>query len=252
MYRPRIIPVLLLKNNELVKSIQFRKHRYIGDPLNAVKLFNDLKADELVFLDIEASRMGKSISIELVAKISEEANMPFAVGGGISTTEQIKNLLRAGAERVIINTAFLKDSGFITKAVEHFGSSSISVCLDIKKSWFGKYKPYNTHYASKEKDIVSLALKAEACGAGELIIQSVDRDGTFEGYDIHLISQIAKQVSIPVVALGGAKNMQNIRDCYNATGVNGLGAGSLFVYYGNSKGVLINYPNKFKESGTII
>ncbi len=245
MYRPRVIPVLLLNGNTLSKSVQFGKYHYIGDPINAVRLFNDLKADELVFLDIQASKKGSALDLELVAEIGEEANMPFSVGGGIETLEQIRTIISAGAEKVILNTVALRDPEFVRKAVEEFGSSTISVCIDVKKKLFGGLKVY-AHGDAKVMSLepVAHAQQMEALGVGELVIQSVDRDGTMSGYDIALIKQISESVSIPVVALGGAGSLEDLRTLNNETNVNGFAAGSLFIYQGNNKGVLINYPDK--------
>jgi len=245
MYRPRVIPVLLLNGTTLSKSVQFGKYNYIGDPINAVRLYNDLKADELVFLDIQASKKGSLISLELVSEIGEEANMPFSVGGGISKMEHIRSIVAAGAEKVIITTAALKDPQFIEEAVKTFGSSTISVCIDVKKKLLGGLKVYD-HIKSKTTDIdpIIFAQKMEQLGAGELIIQSVDRDGMMSGYDIQLISSISQAVRIPVVALGGAGSIEDIRTLNEKTVVNGFAAGSLFIYQGKNKGVLINYPNR--------
>ena len=195
MFRPRIIPVLLLKNNGLYKSTNFKKHHYIGDPINAVKLFNDLKADELVFLDIMASREKRTIEIEIVKKIGEEANMPFAVGGGINSIKHIQKIINAGAEKVIINTAAALNPEFIQKAVENFGSSTIVVCIDVKKKFFNGFKTwvFNGRKSTKYNP-VEFAKLMEKNGAGEIIIQSIQRDGTMMGYDYELISSISKAV----------------------------------------------------------
>jgi cyclase len=245
MFRPRIIPVLLLKNQGLVKSIRFKNHRYIGDPINAVKIFNDLKADELVFLDILASIENRTISLDFIKNVGEEANMPFAAGGGISTLEQIKKIINAGAEKVVINSKAGYDPDFIRSASETFGSSTIVVCMDIKKRFF--FKEQTWIFRGKRPtgmDPVEFAQLMEEKGAGEIIIQSVDRDGTMSGYDIPLVRKISGAVKIPVVALGGAGNMNHLKEAYVEGFVNGLAAGSMFVYHGARKAVLINYPEK--------
>ena len=251
MFRPRIIPVLLLKNQGLVKSIAFKNHRYIGDPINAVKIFNDLKADELVFLDILASKENRTISLDFVKNVGEEANMPFAVGGGIKTIENIREIIGAGAEKVIINTEAAKNPDFIHEASETFGSSTIVVCIDVKKKFLGKEETW-IFGGSKPtgKTPVEFAQQMEARGAGEIIIQSIDRDGTMNGYDIPLIRKISEAISIPVVALGGAGNLQHMKQAFYEGFANGLAAGSMFVYHGARKGVLINYPER-KEIETI-
>ncbi len=244
MFRPRIIPVLLLKNKGLVKSKKFKDFRYIGDPINAVKIFNDLKADELTFLDIDASTQGRLISLELIKDIGEEANMPFAVGGGIRRIEDIRKIINAGAEKVIINAYAVENPDFVCEAADTFGSSTIAVCMDVKKKLFGKLETW-TYNATKSTgyDPVSFAKLMEEKGAGEIIVQSVEKDGLMTGYDIDLIRQVSNAVSIPVVALGGAGNIQHLRDAFNEGHANGLAAGSMFVYQGAKHGVLINYPD---------
>lgn len=252
MFRPRIIPVLLLKNQGLVKSISFKNHRYIGDPINAVKIFNDLKADELVFLDILASKESRTISLEFVKNVGEEANMPFAVGGGITTLDQIKAIIAAGAEKVVINSKAALDPDFIRSASETFGSSTIVVCIDVKKKFLGKQQTWILN-GSKATGIepVKFAQQVEERGAGEIIIQSIERDGTMLGYDIALIRKISEAVKIPVVALGGAGNFQHMKQAYIEAYANGLAAGSMFVYHGARKGILINYLDPLEKKGIV-
>jgi imidazole glycerol-phosphate synthase subunit HisF len=252
MFRPRIIPVLLLRNKGLVKSIKFKNHRYIGDPINAVKIFNDLKADELVFLDILASNENRTISLEFVKNVGEEANMPFAAGGGITTLEHIKAILAAGAEKVVINSKAVREPDFIRVAAETFGSSTIVVCIDVKKNIFGKEQTWILS-GNKPTGIEPVAFSQimEEYGAGEIIIQSIDRDGTMNGYDIPLIRKISGAVKIPIVALGGAGNIGHMRQAYIEGYANGLAAGSMFVYHGARNGILINYPER-TEIETII
>jgi imidazole glycerol-phosphate synthase subunit HisF len=247
MFRPRIIPVLLLSNKGLVKSIKFRNHRYIGDPINAVKIFNDLKADELVFLDILASKEQRTISPEFVKNVGEEANMPFAAGGGITTLEQIKAIIAAGAEKVVINSFAAHDPDFISAASQTFGSSTIVVCIDVKKTFTGKEQ---TWVSGGNKptglDPVDFAQQIEEKGAGEIIIQSIDRDGTMSGYNLPLVRKVSESVRIPVVALGGAGKAEHLKLAYTVGFASGLAAGSMFVYHGSRNGILINYPS-FKE-----
>jgi cyclase len=245
MFRPRIIPVLLLKKNGIVKSIQFKNHRYIGDPINAVKIFNDLRADELVFIDIIAGKENRVISPDLVKSIGEEANMPFSVGGGIRSLKDIGSLLRAGAEKVILNSVAIRNPNFVKEAAESFGSSTIVVCIDVKKNLFGK-QIVALENGMKSTKLVpeNLAQEMEYLGAGELIIQSVDRDGTMQGYDLDLIKSLSRVVSIPVVALGGAGSLEHLKQAFENSYATGVAAGSLFVYHGSRKGILINYPDQ--------
>ncbi len=245
MFRPRIIPVLLLKNNVLVKSINFKNHKYIGDPINAVKIYNDFSADELVFLDIEASRKKRLISLDFVKRVGEESNMPFAVGGGIRTINDIRSIINAGAEKVVIGTYAAENPDFIFEASSFFGSSTICVCIDVKKSFMGKKGMWVLNATkSTQYTPVEFAKVMEQKGAGEIIIQCVNRDGQMGGYDIEQIKEISENTSIPVIALGGAGKMEHLQDAYSKGYANGLAAGSMFVYQGIKRGVLINYPEK--------
>jgi len=245
MFRPRIIPVLLLKNKTLVKSEKFKKFRYIGDAINAVRIFNELKADELVFLDIEATSEKRTVSLDFVKAVGEEANMPFSVGGGIRTVEHIKQIIAAGAEKVIIGTYAVENPDFIKQASETFGSSTIVVCVDVKKTLLGKQKVWITNAQKRTKYTpVDFANLMEEKGAGELIIQSIDNDGIMNGYDLDLIKTIAESVKIPVIALGGAGDLSHLKQAYKEAYASALAAGSLFVFKGGNKGVLINYPEK--------
>lgn len=245
MFRPRIIPVLLLKNLALVKSIQFKNHKYIGDPINAVRLFNQLRADELVFLDIEATKNNRLISLDFVRSVGEEACMPFAVGGGIKSIQDIKNIINAGAEKVVINSYAAQNPDFIKEASDVFGSSSIVVCLDVKKKLLrGQRTWIFGGSSSTDYSPMQFAELMEKNGAGELIIQSIEKDGTMEGYDIELIKSISTAVSIPVVGLGGAGKQEDLIDAYQNGFANALAAGSLLIYQSKKRGVLINYPDK--------
>jgi len=244
MYRPRLIPVLLLRNLGLVKSVKFKNHRYIGDPINAVKIFNDKKADELVFLDINATNENRCIPLEFVHKVGDEANMPFAVGGGIKTIENIREILNYGAEKIIINTEAHENPDFIKRAADSFGSSTITVCIDIKKKLFSKEIIVTSNGKEVHEDPVSFAQKMEEYGAGEIIIQSIDKDGTYEGYDLQLIKKISVSVTIPVIALGGAGQYSHLRDAVNIGLASAVAAGSIFVFHGPRKAVLISYPSQ--------
>jgi len=245
MFRPRIIPVLLLKDKALVKSIKFKDYKYIGDPINAVKIFNDLRADELVFLDISATIEKRLIQFELLKKIGEEANMPFAVGGGIRTVEDIRKIISAGAEKVIIGAYAFENPDFIKEAADTFGSSTITVCIDVKKKLFGKEEAWvKNGKKSTGWNPISFAQLMEKNGAGEIILQSISHDGTMQGYDVELIKNVSNAISIPTIALGGAGNLNDMQVVSTQTFVSGLAAGSMFVFQGPKKGVLITYPNK--------
>jgi cyclase len=249
MFRPRVIPILLLKGKVLVKSIAFKDHRYIGDPINAVKIFNDLRADELVFLDISASTEKRLIQFDLLKSIGEEANMPFAVGGGIRTLEDIKKIISAGAEKVVLNSIAAENPNFVKLAADTFGSSSITVCIDVKKKLFGKEETWimggkkSTGYIPQQ-----FAELMEKNGAGEIIIQSIAKDGAMTGYDVDLIKRISGSVKIPTIALGGCGSIEHMQTVYGQTYTSGLAAGSMFVFQGSKKGVLITYPDKSEIS----
>lgn len=245
MFRPRVIPVLLLRNDALVKTRQFGKYDYIGDPINAVRIFNDLKADELVFLDILATRNGRLISLDFVRDVGDEANMPFAVGGGIRSIEHIRSLLNAGAEKVVITSYAAENPDFISEAADTFGSSTIVVGMDVKARMFGKFQTWSVS-GTKPSGFspTDFAELMEQKGAGEIIVQSIARDGMMNGYDIDVVGTISKAVSIPVVALGGAGTMAHLKEGYVEGHASGLAAGSLFVFHGSRRGVLINYPER--------
>jgi imidazole glycerol-phosphate synthase subunit HisF len=245
MFRPRVIPVLLLLNKGLVKTIGFKKPAYVGDPMNAIKIFNELEADELIFLDITASKERRTMSHELVKKIGSEAFMPFAVGGGVDNIESIKSLINAGAEKVVINTGSVLNPGLIEQAASKFGSQSIIVSIDYKKNLLGKERVY-IHGGTKATglDPVHHAVEAVKCGAGEVMINSIQRDGTMSGFDNNFIRKVVQAVDVPVIACGGAGTIQHLRDAVKVGNAHAVAAGSMFVFHGVRKAVLINYPDK--------
>jgi cyclase len=242
MLRARVIPILLLRNKGLVKTIQFDKSKYIGDPINAVKLFNDKEVDELVFLDIDASKQNRKPDFEYIKSIASECFMPLGYGGGITTLEDITQLFSIGVEKVIINSAALNNFDLITKAASIYGNQSIVVSIDVQKNLLGKYNIYS-HAKMKHKqvDLIEFIAKAEQAGAGELIINSVDRDGMMNGYDIKLIHKLSTASKIPFVIVGGAGTLAHLSEAIKA-GASSVAAGSLFIYHGPHKAVLINYP----------
>lgn len=230
-----------------MKSVKFKDYKYIGDPINAVKLFNDLEADELLFLDILASKKGSSIPLDFVKKVGKEANMPFAVGGGISTVEQMRALLQAGAEKVIVNSAAFETPSLVKHASEEFGSSSIVVSMDVKRDWLKRRSIVTVGGTKKIKgEFKEWAERFENEGAGELMITSVDHEGRMQGVDMDLVKTVSETVGIPVIAHGGVGSLQDCVDtCKNAY-ASAVAAGSLFVYQGPRRGVLINYPDRDK------
>nr|WP_294858263.1 AglZ/HisF2 family acetamidino modification protein [uncultured Fluviicola sp.] len=244
MALPRCIPVLLLQNGGLVKTVQFKNPKYVGDPLNAIRIFNEKEVDELVFLDIDASVKGTSIQLKLLKEIAEECFMPLAYGGGIKTIEDIRQVIQIGIEKVIIGSEILENPEFLNQAIREFGSSSICVSLDIEKTAPGEYRIY-TRSGTKATgmDPVDFAQKLDQSGVGELFIYSIDRDGTRKGYDLDLIRAIRKAVKIPVIACGGAGSIDDLCQAVEA-GASAVAAGSLFVFHGKHQAVLISYPDK--------
>lgn len=234
-----------MKDHGLVKSTQFKDFRYIGDPLNAIRIFNDKKADELIFLDILASEQGRSMDPALVRTLGDECNMPFTVGGGISTIEQIHELINAGAEKVCLNTAVLTNPDLVTEAAKRFGSSAVVVAMDIKKKRFGGYRVYAKR-GKKATDHrpIEYGRLLESLGAGEILVNSIDRDGMMEGYDTDQLKLISDSVNIPVIASGGAGTFDHMMDAIRIGGASAACAGSLFVYHGPRKAVLINLPDR--------
>lgn len=248
MFRPRIIPVLLLQKSMLTKSVQFKNHKYIGDPLNAVRLYNDFMADEIVILDTDATREGRCIRPDLLSEVSEEANFPFGAGGGISTLAHIKQTISAGAEKVVIGAAAVLRPEFIREAADSFGKSTVCVCIDVKKNLFGKKKVVHTNASKKsEYEPLEFALLMQEMGAGEIVLQSVDYDGKMEGYDISLTRQIADALTIPLVALGGAGSRADLRAAVHEGHASAVASGSMFIYADKNRGVLINYPEDKKS-----
>lgn len=242
MLRTRIIPCLLLKGQGLVKTVKFQSPKYIGDPINAVKIFNDKEVDELVFLDITATLENRPPNFGLLRQITDECFMPLAYGGGIKSIDQISALLKAGIEKVIINSAAYLDPDFLSKAVRIFGSSTIVVSIDVKKGLLGKHTVYiKSGTQSTKLDPVAYAKKVEEIGAGEILLNSINADGTMKGYDLQLIRAVSQNVSIPVVACGGAGDLQDLKLAKEA-GASAVAAGSMFVFQGPNRAVLISYP----------
>tara|TARA_R110000822_G_scaffold300911_1_gene424483 strand:- start:7974 stop:8750 length:777 start_codon:yes stop_codon:yes gene_type:complete len=239
----RIIPVLLVQDGGLVKSVNFRKHNYIGDPINAVKIFNEKEVDEIVILDISASKENRSPNIGMIREIASEAFMPLAYGGGITTIEEVKDILFQGVEKVVFNTLALNKPTIIAQTASRFGSSSTVVSIDVKKNIFGKWKIYS-HLTNKSLniDIAEYAKQMQDLGAGELFLNSVDQDGTFKGFDLKLISKVSNAVQIPVIACGGAANPNDLAYAIVMGGASASAAGSMFVYQNSNRAVLINYP----------
>ena len=242
--RPRIIPTILIDDRDLIKTVQFGKRTYLGDPVNAVKIFNRKRIDELSILDIGATKNSRGPDYELLKDIAGEAFMPLSCGGGIKTIEQIHTLLAIGYEKVVLNTSLVRTPELVTKAAEQFGSQSIVASIDAKKT-DGDYRCYITDGTEKTKwNPVDLAKKAERIGAGEIIINSIDNDGMMNGYDIDLVQQVCDTVRVPVIAIGGAGNICDLKTVLQEGHAHAAAAGSMFVYYGRLKAVLITAPSE--------
>lgn len=242
MLKHRVIPCLLIKNNGLVKTVKFDKPKYVGDPINAIKIFNDKEVDELMVLDITASKEHREPNFELIEQFASECFMPLCYGGGVTTIEQAQRLFAIGVEKISIQTAAFKDLNFITQLANKFGSQSIVISLDIKKNWRGNKKLHVPELKSATKvDWCEFAKSAVNAGAGELLINSVDRDGMMEGMDLQVIEKVTKLVEVPVIAVGGIGGLQDIKQAVDA-GASAVAAGSFFVFHGMHRAVLITYP----------
>ena len=244
MRRFRVIPVLMMHQGGLYKSVKFKKHQYVGDPINAVRIFNDKEVDELIIVDIDATREKRGPNMQLLSEIASEAFMPMGYGGGLSNIEQVKQLVFEGYEKAIFNYSAIHDLSLIEQTAHLFGSSSTVVSIDVGKNWLGQYKVYELNgKRSISTTVVDLAKRMEDAGAGELFINSIDRDGTFEGYDIPLIKEISSAVKIPVIANGGAASVNDFKKAIYEGGASAVAAGSMFVFQMPHKAVLITYPD---------
>lgn len=242
--RPRIIPVLLIDDRDLIKTKQFGERTYLGDPVNAVKIFNIKGVDELSILDIGATKNHKEPDFELLADIASEAFMPLSYGGGITNIEQIRKLLAIGYEKVVINTALVDNPDLIKEAAELFGSQSVVASIDAKKTATG-YEVYVEDGTRKtDRNPEELAKKALELGAGEIIINSIDNDGMMQGYDLQLVKSIADTVDIPVTAIGGAGGIQDLKKVITEGHAHAAAGGSMFVFYGRLRAVLITAPRE--------
>lgn len=242
--RPRIIPTLLIDEGNLVKTKQFKNPNYLGDPINAIKIFNEKYVDEVCVLDISVSQNGKSPNMKLLEEMASEAFMPLSYGGGITNIEQMKKIFSLGFEKIVMNTILVNDFESVEKAVSYFGSQSIVASIDYKLKW-GKERCYINDGTQKTGySPVDLAKHAERLGVGEVLLYSMERDGTKRGYDIKTVLQVVEELNIPVIACGGAGSISDIRECLEKTGAHAVAAGSLFVYFGSRDAVLINFPEE--------
>ena len=244
MLRPRITPCLLVHNAGLVKSVGFKAPKYVGDPINAVKIFNEKEADELVVLDIDATVNNAEPDYRMIANLADECRMPLCYGGGIKTLAQAKLIISLGVEKVAISSAAVEHPELITQISDEIGRQSLVVVLDVKKSLLSKnYDVFiKNGRTNTKRSVFDVAAEAEKLGAGELVINSIEMDGTMKGYDLALAKKIRQAVNIPISILGGAGSLDDIEALFRTCGVIGASAGSLFVFKGVYKAVLINYP----------
>ncbi len=252
MLRPRIIPCLLVKNKGLVKTVQFKDGKYVGDPINAVRIFNEKESDELMVIDIDATTNAKEPDYKMIENLASECRMPLCYGGGIKNIEQAQKIFSLGVEKIAISSAAVYNSSLVSEIASKVGSQSVVIVLDVKKKVFGGYELY-THNGKKSTGLspAEFALNMEKEGAGEIVLNSIDNDGMMKGYDLDLIDRIRKEISLPLTVLGGAGDLEHIGKLIQKYGIIGAAAGSLFVFKGKYKAVLINYPNWDEKDGLI-
>ena len=253
MLRPRIIPCLLVKNGGLVKTVNFANPKYVGDPINAVKIFNEKEVDEMIVLDIDATAQNREPDYSMIRNLAAECRMPLCYGGGVKSVEQVERIISLGVEKVAMSSAAISDPGMIAKAAEIVGSQSIVVVMDVKKTGRGRNYEMWTHNASKPTGMspVDFAKQVEMLGAGEVVINSIDRDGIMKGYDLELVDEIREAIRLPITVLGGAGSLKDIAALIHAFGIIGAAAGSMFVFKGVYRAVLISYPSRV-EKDTIV
>lgn len=240
---PRVIPCLLLRDRGLVKTMKFKSDVYVGDPVNAVRIFNDKEVDELILLDIDATREGRGPDFEVIAEIAGECFMPVAYGGGINSFSDVQRVIRSGIEKVVINSAAYGNLDVVRESSATYGAQAVVGAIDVRKPLLGGYKLYSRSGMDEQK--VKLTAHVEAlvgAGAGEIFVNSIDRDGVMGGYDVDLIRQVCAATNTPVIASGGAGTVPHLIEAVEKGGASAVAAGSMFVFHGRHKAVLINYP----------
>ena len=253
MLLPRIIPCLLVRNKGLVKTVQFKDAKYVGDPINAVRIFNEKEVDELMLLDIDAACHGAEPDFKMIENLAAECRMPFCYGGGIRTAEQACRIIGLGVEKVAISSAAVDNPQLISQIVREAGSQSVVAVIDVKKKLTGGNYEVRTHNGKKStaKCPAEFARRLESFGVGEIVINSIDNDGMMKGYDLALVDQIRKSITVPMTVLGGAGSLNDIGKLIAKYGIIGAAAGSLFIFKGIYKAVLINYPNRIEKDALI-
>jgi cyclase len=253
MLRPRLIPCLLVHNGGLVKTVSFENPKYVGDPINAVRIYNEKEVDELVVLDIDATVKGAEPDYQLISHLASECRMPLCYGGGVRTVAQIEKIISLGVEKVAVSSAAVENPALISDAASRVGSQSVVVVIDVKKTGLLRRQEVVTHNGSRRTGLnpVAFARQMAELGAGEIVINSVDRDGEMKGYDLDLIEQVRQAVHLPLTVLGGAGSLHDLRELINRYGIIGAAAGSLFVFKGKYRAVLINYPNRAEKEALL-
>jgi cyclase len=239
------MPCLLMSNGALVKTVRFKDPTYVGDPINAVRIFNQKEVDELVLLDIEATTQNRGIDYETLEKVVSECFMPICYGGGVNTLEDMRKLFNLGIEKISLSAAAFLNPDLIKKAATEFGNQAIVVTLDVKKGLLGGYS-VRTHQGTKDMriDPIKAAMKVEELGAGEILLNSIDRDGTWSGFDLKLIRDVTNAVGLPVIATGGAGSLEDVRSAVTEGGASAVAIGSMAVFQGKNLGVLIKFPSR--------
>ncbi len=249
MLKSRIIPVLLIKDKGLVKTIKFKDPKYVGDPINAVKIFNEKEVDELTVLDIDASSDGREPDYKTIANLASECRMPLCYGGGIKSVDQAQKILSLGVEKVALSSAAIENPNLISQLAARVGRQSVVVILDVKKKFIGNKYECFIYNGTKNTKLCpyNFALKAQELGAGEIVINSIDQDGVMKGYDLPFVSNFKSKVTVPVTVLGGAGDYEHLTKLIEQEGIIGAAAGSLFVFKGKYRAVLINYPKNIEK-----
>jgi imidazole glycerol-phosphate synthase subunit HisF len=253
MLYPRIIPCLLVHNKGLVKTVKFKDPKYVGDPINAVKIFNEKEVDELIVVDIDATARNKEPDYKMIENLAAECRMPFCYGGGIKTVEQAQRIFNLGVEKIAISSVAVANPVIVTDIAERVGNQSVVVVMDVhKRSITGKYE-IMTFNGTKNTGLnpVEFAKEMEKRGAGEIVLNSIDLDGSMKGYDLNLIQRIRDAIHIPMTVLGGAGSLEDIGTVIKQHGIIGAAAGSLFVFKGKYRAVLISYPGKAEKENII-
>ncbi len=247
MLKTRVIPALLLRDDALVKTVKFNNPSYIGDPINTVRIFNELEVDELVFLDITATNETRQPNLKILAEIANECFMPLGYGGGLNNFETVQAIFQIGFEKVVLNSVMHENKNFVTRIAEHYGNQAVVASIDVKKNLFGKYEVWS-HAGKKntKKNPVEWAQELQELGAGEILLTSIDKEGTWSGFDTTLVKRVTDSVSVPVIAHGGAGNLDHIKDVVHNSKASAVALGSMVVFQQKGMGVLVNFPDHKK------